>query len=115
MADTADDSLTQYYAWLFLGVEEQALAHPDRARESFDKAAGLYPRAQSPQLALGQLARRQGDRQGALAALQHVLALSAVDRASEDPWSTYLAGGVAEAQTRLAELRALLFLTPDER
>ena len=38
-ADTADDSLTRYYAWLFLGVEEQALARPDRARESFDKAA----------------------------------------------------------------------------
>jgi hypothetical protein len=66
-------------------------------------------------LALGQLARRQGDRPGALAALQQVLALSAVDRASEDPWSTYLAGGVAEAQTLLSELRALLFLTPDER
>jgi tetratricopeptide (TPR) repeat protein len=114
-ADTADDSMTQYYAWLFLGVEEQALARADRAHESFDKAAGLYPRAQSPQLALGQLARRQGDRAGALAAIQHVLAPSAVDRDSEDPWSTYLAGGVAEAQTRLSELRALLFLTPDER
>jgi tetratricopeptide (TPR) repeat protein len=74
VADTADDSLTQYYAWLFLGVEEQALAHPDRAHESFDRAAGRYPRAQSPQLALGQLARRQGDRPGA-SALQHVLAL----------------------------------------
>jgi hypothetical protein len=114
-ADTADDPLTQYYSWLFLGVEEQALARPDRARESFDTAARLSPRAQSPQLALGQLARRQGDRPGALAALQKVLALSAVDRVSEDPWSTYLTGGIAEAQARLSELRALLFLTPGER
>ena len=113
-ADTADDSLTRYYAWLFLGVEQQALLDADRARESFGRAAALYSRAQSPQLALGQLARRQGDRPGALAAIQRVLALSVVDRASEDPWSTYLSGGVAEAQTQLSELRALLFLPRDE-
>jgi tetratricopeptide (TPR) repeat protein len=37
-AAAASDPLTQYYASLFLGVEEQALGQPDRARESFEAA-----------------------------------------------------------------------------
>jgi tetratricopeptide (TPR) repeat protein len=115
VAAAAGDSLTQYYAWLFLGAEEQSLGHPVSARESFDKAADLYPRAQSPYLALSQLARSSGDRLGALRAIQQVLALSADDRQREDPWWTYLAGSAVKAQTLLAETRAVLFLTLQER
>jgi len=111
----AGDPLTQYYAWLFLGIEEQSLGHPDRARESFNTAAALYPRAQSPYLALSQLARHSGDRLGALGAIQHVLTLPADHLQREDPWWTYLAGSTAEAQTRLSAVRAVLFLTPEER
>jgi tetratricopeptide (TPR) repeat protein len=47
---TANDSPTRYYAWMFLGAEERWLEHADLARQSFDKAAALYPRAQSPHL-----------------------------------------------------------------
>jgi tetratricopeptide (TPR) repeat protein len=114
-AVTAGDSRTQYYAWLFLGVEEQFLGSPDRARESFDKAAALYPLAQSPYLALSQLARRRGDRPGALRAIQHVLALPADHREREDPWWRFLDEGAADALTQLSEARAVLFLTPAER
>jgi tetratricopeptide (TPR) repeat protein len=115
VAAAGGDSLTQYYAWLFLGAEEQSLGHPDSARESFDKAADLYPRAQSPYLGLSQLARSNGDRLGALRAIQQVLALSADDRPREDPWWTYLAGSAAKARTLLSETRAVLFLTRQER
>ena len=114
-ATAAGNSETQYCAWLFLGVAEQSLGRADRARESFDKAAALYPRAQSAYLALSQLARRSGDRSGALQAIGQVLSLSASDRQREDPWLTYLQGNAAEAQTRLAGLRAVLFLTQAER
>jgi tetratricopeptide (TPR) repeat protein len=62
---TEGDSLTRYYASLFLGTELQALGDLDEARRSFERAAALYPRAQSPHLALSQLARRSGDRAGA--------------------------------------------------
>jgi tetratricopeptide (TPR) repeat protein len=112
-AAAAGDPLTQYYASLFLGVEEQALGQPDRARESFEAAAALYPLAQSPYLALSQLARRQGDRTGALGAIRQLPALPADDR--EDPWWTYFPGSMDEAQRRLSALRAVLFLTPSER
>jgi hypothetical protein len=114
-ATAAGNASTQYCAWLFLGVAEQSLGRADRARESFDQAAALYPRAQSAYLALSQLARRRGDRAGALQAIGQVLSLSASDRQSEDPWLTYLQGSAAEAQTRLAGLRAVLFLTQAER
>jgi tetratricopeptide (TPR) repeat protein len=114
-ATAAGNSWTQYNAWLFLGVAEQSLGRADRARECFDKAAALYPRAQSAYLALSQLARRSGDRASALAAIGQVLGLSASDRQREDPWLTYLQGSAAEAQTRLSELRAVLFLTQAER
>jgi tetratricopeptide (TPR) repeat protein len=112
---SAADPLTKYYVWLFLGVEEQSLGRTAAARESFDKAVALYPRAQSPYLALSQLARRHGDQAGALRAIHHVLELSADDREREDPWWTYLAGSAEEAELRLSDLRAALFLTPDER
>jgi tetratricopeptide (TPR) repeat protein len=115
VAVTSGDSLTQYYAWLFLGVEEQSLGRPENARESFDHAAALYPRAQSPYLALSQLARHGGDRVGALRAIEQMLTLSAEDRERGDPWWTYLAGSATDAQTLVSELRAVLFLTPDER
>ena len=88
------------------------MGHPDRARECFDNAASLYPRAQSPYLALSQLARRNGDRPGALRAIQHLLDLPADDRSREDPWWTYFSGSESEAQARLSDLRAMLFLTP---
>jgi hypothetical protein len=109
------DAVTHYYAWLFLGVEEQALARPDRARECFNNAAVLYPQAQSPYLALSQLARRTGDRPGALRAIQRVFALSTVAREHEDPWSTYLFASGTEAARKLSDVRAVLFLTPEER
>ena len=114
-AAAAGNSGTQYCAWLFLGVAEQSLGRADRARESFDQAAALYPRAQSAYLALSQLARRSGDRASALEAIGHVLDLSASDRQREDPWLTYLQGSAAEAQTRLSQLRAVLFLIQSER
>jgi tetratricopeptide (TPR) repeat protein len=111
----ASDSLTRYYAWLFLGAEEQSLQHGDRARESFDSAAALFPRAQSPRLALSQLARRHGDRAGALRAIQRVLTLPADDGRHDDPWWTYLEDPAGKAESMMSEARALLFLLPEER
>ena len=114
-ATAAGNSWTQYNAWLFLGVAEQSLGRVNRARESFDQAAALYPQAQSAYLALSQLARRSGDRSGALQAIRQMLSLPGSDRQREDPWPTYLQGSAAEAQERLSELRAMLFLTQAER
>ena len=114
-AATADDSRTRYYSWLFLGVEEQALGHVDRARESFESAAALWPKAQSPRLALSQLARRAGDRSGALRALQPVMTLSTDEGERDDPWWTYFEDPSRQAESLVAQLRATLFLSMEER
>jgi tetratricopeptide (TPR) repeat protein len=101
----ADNGLLHYYAELFLGQAEQALGHRDAAREAFEHAARLYPRAQSPSLALSQLARRYDDRGGALGALQLVLTLPGDERSREDPWWYYHGTHVPDASTLLRELR----------
>ncbi len=111
---TANDSPTRYYAWLFLGAEEQWLEHADLARQSFDKAAALYPRAQSPHLALSQLARRTGDRGGALRAIQQVLNLPADDSQRDDPWWSYFHDPGDKAEAMMHEMRAALFLPLEE-
>jgi tetratricopeptide (TPR) repeat protein len=67
---SAEDPLLAYFGHLFLADTEQARGHDDVARESALRAAGLFPRAQSPHLALAYLARRRGEREAAERALE---------------------------------------------
>ncbi|MSO57133.1 MAG: hypothetical protein EXQ55_09495 [Acidobacteria bacterium] len=78
-----------YLAELFLGSQEDAMGNRARARACFERAAGLYPRAQSPRLALSQLSRRTGDRPGAQRELQALADLPTDERQREDPWWRY--------------------------
>jgi tetratricopeptide (TPR) repeat protein len=104
-ADSSDAGpLLQYCAALFLGADEEALGHVDRAREAFGTASALYPNAQSPYLALSRLAWRTGDRAGALGAIRPVLALSANQDAREDPWWQYFDGTGRDADALLDRL-----------
>jgi tetratricopeptide (TPR) repeat protein len=78
-----------YLAHLFLGRAEEALGHVDAARAAFERASALYPNAQSPRLALSQIARRSGDRRTAQHELQAIAALPDDEGRREDPWWTY--------------------------
>jgi tetratricopeptide (TPR) repeat protein len=80
-----------YFAELFLGREEEALGNGEAARDRYERAATLYPRAQSPKLALSMLARRAGDRVRARRELQQMGDLPADASRREDPWWTYYA------------------------
>jgi tetratricopeptide (TPR) repeat protein len=94
-----------YYAELFLGAEEAALGNREAARAAYDRAARLFPQAQSPLLALSEIARRSGDRNGALRAADRLFALQdepATER--DDPWWMYY---VAQARDADALLEAL--------
>ena len=62
----------QYLAQLFLGTEEAATGHLARAREAFERAAVLFPTAQSPLVALADVAWRAGARAEALDALRRL-------------------------------------------
>ena len=83
-----ENRLLQYYGQLFLGTEAAALDLTDEARRAYERAAELYPDAQSPRLAIGALAARTGDRAGALAAIQPVLT-GDDPLLSDDPWWSY--------------------------
>jgi tetratricopeptide (TPR) repeat protein len=85
----AADELMKYYAAMFLGAAEEAQANFDAAGELYTRASALYPNAQSPHVAHSALARRRGDRAGALAAMERVFELAAAHPDGDDPWWTY--------------------------
>jgi tetratricopeptide (TPR) repeat protein len=99
------ERLLQYYAQMFLGHEEAALGRRDAARANFQAAAALYPTAQSPLLALSELARRYGDRQGAGGATRALAALPSDEELREEPWWVYTLAQGRHVDVRLAELR----------
>ena len=78
-----------YWALLFLGKQEEMSGDRDGARASYERAADLFPRAQSPRLALSQLARRAGDRRAVQRQLSELAKLPADEREREDPWWDY--------------------------
>jgi tetratricopeptide (TPR) repeat protein len=78
-----------YLAELFLGRAEEAGGRLDAARAAFEHASALYPNAQSPRLALSQIARRMGDRRAAQRELQMIARLPGDERRREDPWWFY--------------------------
>ena len=105
VADLTDQQML-YYAGLFLGAAEEALGNRDAARVSFEQAAALFPRAQSPLLALSQLARRHGDRGGALRAIDRLFALPDEDRSEhDDPWWWYYMAQARDADDLLEAMR----------
>jgi tetratricopeptide (TPR) repeat protein len=101
-----DDEELRYDGELFAGAEEEALGRYDAAAALYEQAAARYPGAQSPLFALSQLARRRGDRAGALAAMERLYALPrAGDEARQDPWWVYKVAQARNADELLDDLR----------
>lgn len=96
-----------YLAQLFLGRAEEALGQRDEASRRYEQAAGLYPSAQSPRLALAQLARESGDRAGALRALQNVVTRRSADIDVNDPWWVYYHPHLKDAAELMEEMRTI--------
>lgn len=98
----------KYYAALFLGGAHEAMDETELAHRAYERAAAIFPLAQSPHLALSRLATRRGDMPAAHREIQRVLGLSQnrIDRG--DPWWLYWAGSGREVETLLAELRAAI-------
>jgi tetratricopeptide (TPR) repeat protein len=100
---TSDDDLVRYYAALFSGAAREALGDFEAAAESYARAAELQPYAQSPHLALSSIARRRGDRSGALREIRLVFELASSSE-DDDPWWTYHTAQARNADDLLAEL-----------
>ncbi len=100
------DRRLAYFAALFLGSEEGDLDHADQAVAAFERAAALFPTAQSPLIAMSDLYRRTGNRAAALTALARLQALppEAADR--DDPWLNYFRSFASDAEDQMQAVRA---------
>ena len=105
-AASAQGPQLRYYAELFLGHAEQSLGNHAAARNHYNRAGALYPRAQSPLLALALLARQTGDRAGARHAMRQVLALPRRSPDDSDPWWRYYRWQSERSERRFAALHA---------
>jgi tetratricopeptide (TPR) repeat protein len=94
----------QYFAWLFLGRAQYALGQNADAARAFERAALLFPGAQSARLGLSQVARAQGDRAEAVARLAP-LAIPSTRASRQDPWREYGILHVPDVSELVAELR----------
>ena len=95
----------EYLALLFLGRAQEARARTDEARRYYQRAADLYPAAQSPRLALSRLAQHSGDRAGAQNAVRLLSARS--NPAQYDPWWDFYEAHKNDAADLMAELHRL--------
>lgn len=106
-AASIKDPQLLYYASLFLGREYAALSRRSEARDQYERAAMLYPTAQSPLLALSQLARSGNDLEGALLSLKRAFALPRKDPWKDDPWWVYDLAHVRDADALVAEMHRM--------
>jgi tetratricopeptide (TPR) repeat protein len=82
----ADSPILRYFAQLFLGRAYELLAQTEGARQAYEAAVQLFPEAQSPRLALSQIALQAGRRSTAHEILEF---LSRSSRSGADPWWNY--------------------------
>jgi tetratricopeptide (TPR) repeat protein len=106
-AGAIKDPQLLYYASLYFGHELEVLGRPVEAREQFERAARLYPTAQSPLLALSRLANQDGDINSAFSTLQRVFALKVQDTWKADPFWNYDVAHVRDALALVAEMYSM--------
>jgi tetratricopeptide (TPR) repeat protein len=98
------EPVLQYYAALFLAAEADALGNEVEARASYERAAALYPQAQSPLLGLSRLAMQSGNRDAARDVIQRMLKLSSDGDEAADPWWSYESIPARNTEMLLAKL-----------
>jgi tetratricopeptide (TPR) repeat protein len=103
-----NDRQRSYYAALYLGLEFEMLCRRSEARAQYERAAELYPAAQSPLLALSQLARSEDDVKSALTALDRVFALPRGDLWKDDPWWVYNQAHARDSVALIDEMYRIL-------
>ena len=102
---STSEDLLRYFGFLLLGTSQEALGRYDDAQASYERASTLYPTAQSPFLALTELARRRGNRAAALRSMQEVFDLPWSQFQRYDPWWDYDVAQSRHVGDLLKELR----------
>jgi tetratricopeptide (TPR) repeat protein len=98
------DRRTRYYGALLLGAAQRRLGRREAARDAYERAAALYPLAQSPRLGLSSLARAAGQRSTAARILLKTLPAEQSE-SLRDPWWEYFWTPLDRADRLLGEWR----------
>jgi tetratricopeptide (TPR) repeat protein len=101
---SSGDPLLEYFRAMFLGAAEEALGNLVAAGDSYGRAASLYPRAQSPYVALSALSTSRGDRGRAFAEMQRAFDVNGVESEHDDPWWAYHTAQARNADELLEQL-----------
>lgn len=94
----------QYDTRMLLSREQEATGDQVSARANIERAAALFPRAQSPRLALSELLHRGSDPLAAQAPVEVLLQLPADESARVDPWWNYTRSHVRDAGAKLDDV-----------
>lgn len=86
-----------------MGHAEERVGRPQVAGAAYERAAALYPTAQSPLLGLALLARQHGNQAQASAAMRRLWALGDSKNRS-DPWPDYYLMQGADAEALIQQL-----------
>ena len=99
-----EDPQLSYYTSLYLGYEFEMASQTGEALEQYTRAASLYPSAQSPLLALSQLAHSSHDTDGAMRHIQSVFTLPRKDPWEADPFWIYDISPVRDSTALIEEM-----------
>jgi len=102
-----EDPQLSYYISLYLGREYEVISSREKAMEHYKRAATLYPAAQSPILALSQLAHSDNDTEHALDNIQRVFELPRHDSHNDDPLWAYDLSHVRDADVLIEEMHRM--------
>jgi tetratricopeptide (TPR) repeat protein len=108
LTTVGDDHTLAYYARMFFAREAGQLGRIAQARASYEAAARLYPSAQSPWIALSQLAHRAGDDASAGDLLGRAFSTTRERDLAGDPWWRYAADAGRSADALIANARTAL-------
>ncbi|MBN2318952.1 MAG: tetratricopeptide repeat protein [Acidobacteria bacterium] len=110
------DPQLKYYIALYQGREFAMISRFREARNHYERAAMLYPNAQSPLFGLSQLARIRNDSEGALLGIERIFELPVGKSPNDnDPWWKYNLSPVRNAEILVAEMHEMLAKMPDDR
>jgi len=101
-------AMQQYFIEMVAADARAARGDLAGARAALARASALFPRAQSPILALSALHRREGDVAGAAAVLARLGDLPGHTMEVHDPWWIYLDACVRDADEQMARVREML-------
>lgn len=101
------DAVVRYYGALALGQAAEATQKPDLARDAYEQATSLFPRAQSPLFARLRLARMHADDAGARQTARAIALLRGTEGDRPDPWWDYFDCNGRNRDREVAQLRRL--------